>query len=453
MVYSSDVTDKTEIFRKGYPIMKKRFLELILTLMLLILAVRPDPANAAEYTFEGQSITLEVGDDVLVMTPSTSKYDEVWQKAGVASPKDKLNEFGQMSVVAAFYDPDSGITVSFIAKHNSATVDVFSFAGKPDSEIIDYVSQGFSTNENLRTEVSIVPHDTVNFFRLLLDASQSQDPSLQGIELIYGTAYNGMMLQFDCFSAGNVIPDETFISSIVSSVKFTKEITREEYDIEARKSARKFFIGVGIFFGSLILLIIYAIVRKRKNKKRLELISEATTAFHEKRKSGEIPDDMPTLYTASCTYNEPVINAYSVYNTWIKALPVLAPCGLLYLLIIVLMLDRGFPMYALITAGVGIYLLYSHYSRLEKIKESMKKRFTTTEKPDVTVRFYDEYLDVSGLGAISEYSYLQITSTGHFNGYMFIYIGEDNAIFIDEKRIVPAGRAGLADFIKGKRKL
>ena len=433
--------------------MKKRISVCVMLLLLLTLTFLPERVQAAEYTFEGQYITLEVSDDVLVMTPSTSKYDEVWQKAGIASPKDKLNEFSQMGVIAAFYDPASGVTVSFISKFNSATVDVYSFAGKSDQDIISYVSEGFSSNENLRTEVSIIPHDTVNFFRLLLDASQSQDPSVQGIELIYGTAYNGMMLQFDCYSAGSVIPDEKFISSIVSSVKFTKEVTREEYEIASKKSARNFFIGAGIFFGMLILLIIYSIVRKRKNKKRLEKISEATSAFHEKRKNEEISDDMPVRFTASCSYSEAAINAYSTYNTWIKALPVLAPCALLYLLIIVLMLDRGFPMYALITGGVGIYLLYAHYSRLEKLKESMKKRFNTAEKPDVTIRFYDDYLDVTGLGAIAEYSYLQITSVNHFNGYSFIYIGEDNALFIDEKRIVPDGRAGLADFIKSKRTL
>ncbi|MCR5323783.1 MAG: hypothetical protein K6E85_11005 [Lachnospiraceae bacterium] len=432
--------------------MKKRIGILIMIAILLIPAFLPEPVQAAEYSFDGQYITLEVGDDVLIMTPSTSKYDEVWQKAGVASPKDKLNEFKQMGVVAAFYDPSSGVTVSFICKHNSATVNVYSFAEKSDQDIIDYVSEGFSSNENLRTEISVIPHDTVNFFRLLLDASQSQDPSVQGIELIYGTAYNGMMLQFDCYSAGNVIPDEKFISSLVSSVKFTRYISREEYEAEAARSARNFFIGVGIFFGALILLIIYAIVRKRNNKKRLERVSEATSAFHEKRKNGEIPDDLPVRYTASCTYTEAAVNSYSTYNTWIKALPVLAPCGIFYLLIIFLMLDKGYPMYSLITAGVGIYLLYAHYSRLEKLKESMKKRLNTAAKPEVTIRFYDEFFDVTGLGAISEYSYLQITSLGHFNGYSYIYVGEDNCLFIDDKRIVPDGHAGLSDFIKSKRR-
>ena len=432
--------------------MKKKLTALLMLIVLITSFMLPKTTMAAELEYPGQYIRLNVSDDVIILTSSTSKYDDAWTKAGIANVSDKIKEFGRMGVIALFYDPETKSSVTFISKHNSATVEQFSFKGKSDQEIIDYVSEGFSSNENVKADVSIIPHDTVNFFRLMLDASASQDASVQGIEVIYGTAINGIMLQFDCYSANGIAPDEEFIRKIVDSVVFTKEITKEEYQAEAEKSARKVLIGVGVFFGALIALAVYAIVRKRVIKKRLAKISEETSAFHEKRKNGTIPDDMPVRYTASCVYNERVINAYTTYNTWIKALPVLAPCGLLYLMIIFLMLTRGYPLYAVITLGIGVWLLYTHYSRLEKLKETMKKRFGVASKPEVTLRFYDDYFDVSGLGAIAEYNYLQITGKGHLNGYTFIYIGDDNAIFFADETVTGGNYGELMSFIKEKRK-
>ncbi len=423
--------------------------------MLIVLAVSialPYSASAAELEYPGQYLRLSVRDDVTVLTSSTSKYDDAWATAGIANVSEKIKEFGRMGVIALFYDPVTKTSVSFISKHNSETVSVFSFVDKPDQEILDYVTHGFESNENVKADVSIIPHDTANFFRLVLDASSSQDASIQGMEVIYGTAINGIMLQFDCYSASGIAPNEQFIRELVDSVVFTKLITREEYQAEAEASAKKVLTGVIIFFGALIALAVYAIVRKRVIKKRLAKISETTTAFHAKRKDGTIPDNPPVVYTASCTYNESVINSYTTYNTWIKALPVLAPCTLLYLMIIFMMLTKGYPFYAVITAGIGVWLLYTHYSRLEKLKETMKKRFGTASKPEVTVRFYDDYFDVSGLGAIAEYHYLQITGRGHLNGYTFIYIGDDNAIFIADETVTGGTYPELVSFIKGKSK-
>ena len=439
--------------------MKKKLPALLMLAVLFTLIVIPRPASASEYTFDVQRAKLTTSDDVLIMTKSTSKYDEVWEKAGVTDPKAKLDELKNSNTLAVFYDPATKCTVNFSAKQSQDIVQKFSFDFMTDEEIIDYIKKDLDadpdhklySNPEITTEISVEEFNGKRFFRLFIDSMASTDDMIQKTyEYIYGIIINAQIIEFECCSMNGVRPDESFIRSLVQNLSFTPVYTREEYDEIVHNARVKLMIIAICFFGLIIFFIVFAIVRKRVNKKRIKRIAEETAEFHNKRKAGSIPDDLPVRYTCSCTYNEQTITADMTYQTWIRFLPVLIPCALLYIYLMYSMFIRNNTFIALITLGAGIYLLYSHYTRLERIKESMKKHYAAN--PEVTVRFRDDYFDVLGLGAISEYTYLQVTSVGHYNGYTYVYIGDEKAIYMLDKNTTPGSAAELRAFVKGKKK-
>ena len=415
---------------------------------LLVTAAPAVRSLAAALDFPAQGISLEIDEDVLTMTPTTSKYDEVWAKAGVTDPASKLKEFQSMGVVAAFFDPQTKTTVNFISNRNTITAEQFTLAGMTDAQVEEYIGGLMQSGEDVSTQVQAIPHETVPFFRLVIDGMSDK---AKGREIIYGTIINGQMLQFDIYTETIQDVDESFLIRILDSLKFTSILTREDYEAQAQEAMRKFFIGAGVFFGLLVALVIYAIIRKRHRKRKLAAISDAVTAFRERRKNGEIDSDEVPEFVAHIELNDAAINTFGTFNTWLRVWPVLAGCTLLYLAIIWLMLSKGFPMYALLTVVAGIVLLYMHYTRLEKLKEAMKKRFRSKNKPVMTVRFYNDYFTTGGLESVSEYIYKQITDVSIYQDYIFIYTGDESAVMLT-KAGVEGGKANeLIAMLKSRK--
>ena len=415
-------------------------------LLAAALIIFPGTAGlAAVYEYPSQMVRLTLPDDILVMDSSTPKYDEVWMKAGVTDASARLKEFKNMGVVAAFYDPATQTTVNFMSKQNTDTVSIFTFDGMSDDEIKAYVEGLISSNDDVDVDISVLRLGEIPYFRLTL--SGKSDKAV-GTEVIYGTAKNGQMLQFDVYSQLRAEIDESFLEQAASGLEFTAVLSKEEYTEKAEEEAHKFMIRAGIFFGFMLLLIVYYFIHKAYAKKRLARISAAITDFRGRRNSGAISDNDEPDFTAASVYNDEALNSFSVYNTWIKALPVLAPCTLLYIFIIFMMITYGYPMYALITGVIGIVVLYMHYSRLDKLRESMKKSMNVGNSPTLTARFFKEYLITGGAGSIAEYPYLQLTGVHTYQDYIFIYYSSENAIILKKSGVAGNRAAQLVSFLK-----
>ena len=281
--------------------MKFRISFFIIAFAIIFSGFGAIPAAAAEYEFAARYVNITVRDDVLVMTPNTTKYDPVWTDAGVTDVSAKLKEFTNMGVTAAFYDPATQTTVNFISRQSSDTVSLFSFSGMSESDIIDYVKSLLAEDSDISTDVSAFETGGIKFFRLEINGSGN---TAYGREIIYGTAENAQMLQFDIYSSTGAGLDEGFLKEVVSGMKFTRIMTKEEYEAEAAAAARKFFIGAGIFFGLMIVLAIYVIIRKKRIKKRLQRISDGIAQFKNKRNNGEIDDSAEPLFIASSTFED-----------------------------------------------------------------------------------------------------------------------------------------------------
>ena len=407
-------------------------------LVLSLIAAFPAAyVHAATYTYSSNYLTVTVPEDTLVMTQSTSKYDDVWTAAGVTDAEDKLDEFEDMGVVAAFYSPTSGLTVSFISKRTSATVETFTFAAMSDDEIISYMSDVMSSTaeDGLSVDISVVRNLTGSqpFFRMVLDATATDTPCS---EVIYGTIINGQMLQFDSYTEGTGAVNETFILQVVRGITFTQILTREDYDALISSARIKLVIVSVIIIAAIAGAVWLSITLRRKRDRRVKAISAAMTDFRVRLKDGSIDTGAAPRYTFTTAYDAELFEEFGVYNAWFNLEPGFITAIVLFAAFMVYMFMTGSILLALLTAVMIIVLLYMHYSASEKAREALMRRYSVKEKPTVTFAFYDEYFTVKGLATAGEYIYKQVTKVTSFRHSVYIFVGDSQALIIRKKDMV-----------------
>lgn len=399
--------------------------------LLLAFPSAPRGAEAATYTYVTQFLKITVPDDTLVMTQSTSKYDDVWEAAGIPDADSALDEFGQMGVIAAFFNPRTATTVKFSSKKTMETVEKFTFAGMSDDDILSYMSTVTEASAADGISISIDMHrdlvGDIPFFRMFIDATDSEHPCT---EVVYGTIINGEMLQFDTFREGREAIDDTFTKQVVQGVEFTRVLTPAEYDAEVAAAKRKLtFIGIGIVAVIAALISLAVFLRKRKDK-RAKQISNAMSEFRTAMREGRIDTSAAPKYEFQSMYDNALLEEFGTFSAWFNPEPGFALTVILFFVITVYMFKTAHLLLGLFLAVLVIVLLYMHYNQAEKNKASLANQFNVKEKPTAVLKFYDEYFTVSGLFAPRDYIYGQVTAVRSFVHSVYIFVGDTHALII-----------------------
>lgn len=425
---------------------KNAVLYLILAILLVAGIIPCQSVNAATLSYPDQYLEIEIPDNVLVMTPNTPKSDEVWQRAGVANVTAKLKEFSQMGVVAAYYNPETKLNVSFIFHRNADTIERFTFRGMSDSEIEQYVS-GLMEATGAQIDVSVFYQDSFPFYRLEIFRD---DSTATGREIIYGTMVNGQMLQFDTYNQGSSALDESFLKTVVGGIHIEREITREDYDILVQNGLRRFGLTIGCIVGFVVLLIVIAIINQRHRKRKSAQIGEALVAFRERRQSGAVSENSAPVYSAGAEYSKEAFEKLNLFTIWFKNLPqliiIIVGCAAL----IWMLMNNQSILSGLALLVAGLVILYARYSMLESKGEKLMKRYTSNGIQTASYAFFEEHFEVRGLNTSSEYIYPQITEIRTFDEYIYLYLG-DNQVYIIDKSTVESP-SGLTAFLKSHRK-
>lgn len=409
----------------------KRSMKLLLPLLTLcaVLLAGQIPAAAAVHTFDGEYLEIATRDDILVMTQDTSKYDPVWAEVGVTKPKDEINNFKSMGVVASFYDPSTKTTVNFISKQTETSGEQFTFAGKSEAEIVQFMEGVISPSEGVTIDVSGagLSVEGIPFFKMKV-AMDKEDGSAR--ELILGTIVNARLLQFDVYSEGTDEVDDAFLREIVESIHFTRFLTLEEYEKLVNQGMIMLAVIIGVIIGIIVLLIVLARRRNKKEQKRADRISERMRQFRAGRQSGSIPDE-PAFLAVNTQYTDAVTDEFMLYTMWIKDIVKYVIWGVIFVLFVFFMFRYDSIVYAIITIALAVVILYNVYNRGEKQKARLKKDYDTARKPVIVAKFYSEYFTISGVSTLTEYVYCQITDVRRYKKYLYLYTAPDRAAILD----------------------
>ena len=436
---------------------KTKRVGLVLSLLFVLGLIINIPVKAADTdgssgmrtdSYVMQYLTITVPDSYIQLTTSLKDSDEKWAKAGVANPSAKKDEYESRGVVAAYYDPATNGTVYFITKKSNEALTAFDITAYNENEMIEYARTFLSDIENVETDVSIYRHPDMNMYRILIRETVEDGVT----ELVYGTIVNGMGIQFSMdtslFESGL---KEDVLLGVVKNVKLTTKMTRDEYEAQVRKT----WTTIGCFFGGgiLLMIIMYFIskMQKKKKKEKIAVISKKLYDFRTRKKAGEVNEDI-IKYMVETGYDAKLIEAYSTYNFWFKNIGKGIIMAVIYVAFVGYATYLGSTFVLIVGVTVAFLLLYLKFSGKEKFQDNMIKRYEIKKKKSVTAvyRFYEEFFTQSGIDSITEYIYPQIFKLANYQGYLLLYISEDNALVIDIEKIPEEDRENFIKFIYEK---
>ena len=429
---------------------------LVLSLLFMLVMILNVPVSADTEDTPGmhtdsyvmQYLEITVPDTYIKLTTTLKDSNESWNNAGIANPDAKKDEFETGGVVAAYYDPETNVTVYFIQKKSNEALEVFDITGYSETQMVEYAKSILPEIENVETEVTMYKHPDMNMYRMKI-----RETIEDGIEeIVYGTIVNGMGIQFSVdssmFKAG---ANEEVLLKVVNNVRMTRKMTKAEYEAQVRKT----WTTIACFFGGGILLMVIMFIiskqQKKKKKAKIEYISKKLYDFRQKKKSGGV-DETNIKYVVETEYNAQLIEAYSAFNSWFRTIKRDIIAAIIYVAFVGYATYLGSKFVMIVGITVAFLLLYFKFSGKEKFQDNMMKRYEIKKKKSITAvyRFYDEYFTQSGIDSIAEYIYPQVFRLANYHGYLLLYISEENALVIDLEKIPEEDRVTFVKFLYEK---
>ena len=388
---------------------------------------------------------ITLADNMVLLTSKTSDTSEEWDKLGIVNIETVKSDFERRDIVAAIGNTDTKEIVYFTGKLQSdETLKVFDTLKYSDDELKEYALSQINI-EGVKAEADVFNHPQGKFFKISLESEDAD-------EVIIGAIFNGQLVEFSMdtgiYGAGI---DEAFLEEVVNRAHFTKIMTREEYDEAVSRTWRNIFIFLGALVLFFIVLVVISLRRKKNAKRKSEEIAQKMAAFRDKKKSGKL-ELGEALYTVDTVYDKKLIEAFIKYDTWIKNLKSIIPGALVYAAIIWFMKSNGGTVVMIFTIAVGIVVLYMMYSAGEKKKDSLCRQFVVKEKKVATFRFYEECFTMSGLSSMTEFIYQQVTNVKVSNDYIFLYMSDEYAVFVDLEGMELETAGSLIHMLKEKTK-
>ena len=407
-----------------------------------------DGSGYTTQNFPMQYLTIDVPDDYIRLDTSLKDADPIWEQAEIPDAKNAKEEYEARGVVAVYFVPDTHSYIYFVQKKTDEALRAFDISGYSDEDLIEYAKKILPEIENTEITVGTYAHPDMNMYKINLSETIEDGIS----EVTYGTIVNGMGIQFSMDDSRNKEGfKEEILVDFINHVKLTTKMTREEYEARVRKT----WTTIGCFFGGgiLLMVILYVISKQqqKKKKRKIEDVSKKLYDFRTRKKDGKV-DLSGIKYEVETEYDAKLIEAYSTFNFWFKNIKKDIIMALIYVGFVGYATYLGSTFVLIVGITVAFILLYHRFSGKEKFQDNMMKRYEIKKKKSVTAvyRFYDEYFTLSGIDSIAEFIYPQVFRLANFQGYLFLYVSDDNALVIDVEKIPEEDRAEFIKYIYEK---
>ncbi|SHL11017.1 YcxB-like protein [Anaerocolumna jejuensis DSM 15929] len=426
--------------------MKNKIVSALLIAIVFTLAVIPSSqVQAKVQDFSDVNIELTLPDDTIVLTKNTPDTDKGWVSAGIADIKSEKDNMSKMGVKAVFYDPKTKSLIRFLQKQSSQTSKIFNLSLLSEKEKTDFFNSLLATkDENTKTAIEEYPQKEAVFFRYSLEVNKDNSNMT---ELVYGTIVNGYTFSFDIYQSTKSAPiDETFMKTLVDGTHFTKFLDKAEVEKEVKNSIIRALVEFAVF---IVLIVIWIIYRKRKNKKQKllkDVKGAALSKFYAAKKEREEQNmKEEILFTNRTKYTEQIIKDFCYYNRFLKRIVTWAIMAVLSLVVLVLLSQSKVGFLGCIIAIILIFIfVYYQGVSVEKVVERTVKSYDKSKGMEAVYTFYEDYFTISGIQYISAFPYLQITEMKQYKDLIYIYLGPDKAFYLKKDGF----DKGSEDFIK-----
>jgi hypothetical protein len=412
--------------------MKNKLKPLLLIVAMLLVIYPSLPAQAKVQSFASMNMELTLPDDALVLIKDTPNTDPLWKEAGIADPKGEKENFDSMGVQALIYDPKTSTSVRILQKQSKKSKDIFHLSLLSDEELKDFLDT-FTTIDDPNTSYTIeeYPQQEIPFFRFVLNVKKD---GLLYTEIIYATIANGSMISYDIYKENsNNAVDESFIKELVAGTHFTELMDKAEFE-KTQRNATLLSIAVLLFITIAIIVIIFI---RKKHKARLSIqkkqrIQELSKFYSEQRQNEEANIKDTPLLVNHTMYSEAVVKQFNTYDRFLHHLPVWIISFVLFIVLLKILLNSGAYFGLLISIVIFIVFLYFQGFQYEKSISKTMKGFEKNKSMEAIYTFYDNYYTLGGIQSTSKYPYIQITEIKEYKNFVYIYLGEGKAHYLQK---------------------
>lgn len=418
--------------------MKNKIISSFLIIFVLSLAILPSyQVQAKVQDFSDIYMELTLPDNTVMLTEDTPDTDENWITAGISDVKTEKKNMDKMGVKALLYDPDSKSLVRLLEKQSSQTSDIFNLSLLSDQKRKDFLDGLVKTDDaNTKATVEVVPHEEAIFFRYNIEITK--DGTTMS-ELIYGTIVNGYTISYDIYQSTKTVPiDETFVKGLVAGTHFTKFLDKSEVEQQMKNSIIRLLIEFAVLVAVIVLWII---VRKKKNKNQKtvkDYKADALTKFYTAKKLREEQNIKETiLFTNHTKYTEEVIKDFCYYNRFLKKIKIWVLAAILFVFVLFVLYTSSTGLLGCIIAIILLFIfVYYQGISVEKLVTRMMKTYDKKKGMDAVFTFYEDYFSLSGIQYISNYPYLQVTEVKQYKDFIYIYLGQEKALYLKKDGFV-----------------
>lgn len=435
--------------------MNKNIIKKLLVLILITQCMAPKSLVYAEVQdFPTLNMELNIPEDTVIISKDTLITDEKWNLAGIIDPISEIKLMKQMGVQAILFDPKTKTKVSLLSKQSEQSKKIFHLSTLTDKELNDFLANIIDLKDNITTyNVEKYSQKETTFFRLYIETAQN---NLHFKELVYGTIVNGSIISFHIYQDNKLetAMNESYISSLVDGIHFTKYYPKEEVKKQERLST---IFRMASFVVLLLSVAIWILLLRKKKLKYNALTKrkaeEISKFYLRKKEMGENNTKSTILFLNCSEYSENVFYKFSLYNEVISKIKQWIKLSVLYIFILLLLkiVDSGFLSYILIVLLIFIFI-YLKKASIEKLVNREMKIFNISERMEVKFQFYEDYLSMSVGQQNIIYPYLQIIKVREYKNFIYLYLDINKAIYLNKDGF-DLNTANFITFIKQKAEM
>ena len=435
---------------------------LLLALVLCSCAVNGEPLQKEDNlcTIPSDSIRFKIPADSFVFARTSNPYTEDWALAGIASPSEAISDYKNRGILANIVSMGGKHNVNILSKQsqlsastfNLTTADASSMQALQDDILSINETEGFSVTADQKTVNGIL------YMTAEVRYTPGEDDDREPMhEFCYVTILNGSSYSFDTYVAGRDLNEEdrAYLDEIVNSVEF---LDIKDNTITEPTTADYLRLGafVLIIAALIVFLIVFPSVRRKRQKRERDELSERLSAYRTQQKEQEaagIKDQSKTLFVNKTVHTDANLQQFSYFHAYKKilfTLPGFIFSGALSVLFAILLLRDGSYIWALLFAAAGIYCIVKvflipgqHYRTLQRIYKGLPNRVAL-------YAFREEDFRLSGLQATGVFPYFQLYGVYESKDKFYLYFNEDNAYIMDKNTFSYGEANEFRTFIREK---
>ena len=407
----------------------KRIASLLIALTLVLTFAFSVSADTVDYKYKAGGMTMSVPSEAYILTPSMSIVDDAWDEAGITNPSEALDYFKDLGAVYRISMYDNELNIYMTVKNSDETEAYYNIMDLNEEEMKEFVAGFEGANESETTVCTAEEFKGAKY--PFVKVNIESDEVLTGevyFEVHYMTIINGSSYSLNTHDDVPITAEtEAIMEAMVKTITFDEILPTPDRSITTDQQALFVLLIV------ILLVFIVVVIRNRmkaiKAKKRMKVFADRLADYRSKDTGnyGEV------LFANDTDHDKVAIHQYANFFAYRKNLlgSVFSIGSMVLGVAFSLMMEMEWWI-TFIFAAVALVAIYGFAGSAKKIERNLRKYYEKQNSTLAKYTFYANEFAISGTQSHEVYPYFQITSVAEYEGYFYIYFGDEIVNYVSK---------------------